>query len=58
MKINRWAIVFTVLMMAGSLAACGRSNETPQEMGSVRQSNISSESSQKTESNQSEKVYM
>ena len=41
-------------MMAGSLVACGRSNETRQEMGNTRQSNISSEPSQKTETNQSE----
>lgn len=54
MKINRWIAVFTVLTMASSLAACGKSNETRQQMGSTGQSSISSESSQKTETNQSE----
>lgn len=54
MKIKKLVAVFTVLMMAGSLAACGRSNETRQEMGNTGQGNISSESSQKTEMNQSE----
>lgn len=54
MKIKKLVAVFTVLMMAGSLAACGRSNETRQEMGNIGQSNISSEPSQKTETNQSE----
>ena len=54
MKIKKLVAVFTVVMMAGSLAACGRSNEAHQETGNTGQNNISSESSQKTETNQSE----
>ncbi len=54
MMIKKLAVVFTVLMVAGSLVACGRSNETRQETGNTGQSNISSESSQKTETNQLE----
>lgn len=54
MKIKKLIAVFTVFMMAGSLVACGRSNETRQEMGNTGQGNISSESSQKAEKNQSE----
>lgn len=53
MKIKKLLTVFTVLMLAGSLASCGRSNETRQEMGNTRQNNISPEPSQKTETNQS-----
>lgn len=51
MKIKKLVVVFTLCMVAGSLAACGRSNETRQEMGNTGQSNISSEPSQKTETN-------
>lgn len=54
MKIKNLLAVFTVFMMVGSLAACGKSNEKHQETGSSEQSNISSEPSQKTEKNQSE----
>lgn len=54
MRIKKLIVVFTVCMMAGSLAACGRSNETQQEMGNTGQSNIGSEPSQRTETNQSE----
>lgn len=39
MKIKKLVAGFTVLMMAGSLAACGRSNETRQETGSSGQRN-------------------
>ena len=45
--------VFTVFMLAGSLASCGRSNETRQEMENTGQSNISPKPLQKTETNQS-----
>ena len=54
MKIKKLIAVFTVFMIAGSLVACGRSNETRQEMGNTGQSNNSPEPSQKTETNQSE----
>lgn len=54
MKTKKLLTVFTVLMLAGSLAACGRSNEKHRETGSARQGNISSEPSQKVETNQSE----
>lgn len=54
MKIKKLIAAFIVLMMAGSLAACGKSNETHQETGSIGQSKISWESSQKTEMKQSE----
>lgn len=50
MKIKKLVAVF----MAGSLAACGKGNETHQETGSAGQDNIRSESSQKTGTNQSE----
>lgn len=53
MKIKKLLTVFTVLMLAGSLASCGRSNETRQEMGNTGQNNISPKPSQKTETNQS-----
>ena len=56
MKVKKLAVIFTVLVMAGSLAACGKGNETHQETGSTGQNSISSESSQKTESNQSEET--
>lgn len=38
MKIKKLIVVFTLCMVAGSLAACGRSNETRQEMGNTGQS--------------------
>lgn len=40
MKIKKLLTIFTVLMLADSLASCGRSNETRQEMGNTRQQNI------------------
>lgn len=54
MKRKRWVAVFMMLMMAGSLAACGKSNETGQEAGSTGQGNISLETSQNTETKQLE----
>lgn len=54
MKIKKLFTVFMVLMLAGSPAACGRSNEKHRETESAGQSNISSEPSQKVETNQSE----
>lgn len=54
MKIIKLGAILLAVTMAGSLAACGKSNETRQQTGSAGQSNISSESSQKTETNQSE----
>ena len=56
MKVKKLAVVFTVIVMAGSLAACGKGSETHQETGSTGQNNISSESLQKTEKNQSEET--
>lgn len=54
MKIKKLVAVFMTLFIAGSLAACGKGNETHQETGSAGQDNIRSESSQKTGTNQSE----
>ncbi|MDE6851961.1 MAG: hypothetical protein K2J67_05670 [Lachnospiraceae bacterium] len=54
MKIKKLGAILLAVTMAGSLAACGKSNETRQQTGSAGQSNISSESTQKTETNQSE----
>ena len=56
MKVKKLAAIFTVVMMAGSLAACGKSSETRQEMGSTGQSNLSSEAPKETEANQSKDI--
>lgn len=56
MKIKKVVVIFTMLMMAGSLAACGKSNEAHQEAGSAGQGNVRSELSQNTETTQSKRT--
>lgn len=54
MKIKKLGTVFILLMMAGSLVSCGKSNEVHQETGNADQNHVRSESLQKTETNQFE----
>lgn len=56
MKVKKLAVVFTVIMMAYALAACGKGSETRQEADSTGQGNLSSEASKENETNQSEET--
>lgn len=56
MKVKKLVAIFTVIMMAGSLAACGKGSETHQETVSTGQSNLSSEAPKETEANQSKDI--